>query len=62
MMFLFVKEGECNMPIVAQIILGLLVLIVIYYVVRRIVNSPHTHKHAKSQHEKFNNGYEVEEK
>lgn len=41
------------MSVTVQIILGLLLLIVIYFVVRKVVNLPQIHKFAKLQHERF---------
>lgn len=53
------------MPIMAKVIFGLLVLIVIYIVVWRVVNSPWLHMFAKLQYDIFiHNVYadEAEEK
>jgi len=47
------KGGKYIMSLIAQVISGLLVLVVIYPVVRSAVYSPRLHMFAKQQYEKF---------
>ncbi|GEM_PF-2073876 len=41
------------MPVVVQVILGLLILIVISLVVWKVVDMPQIHRYAKKQYERF---------
>lgn len=41
------------MPVVVQIILGLLLLIIIYFVVWKVVDMPQIHRYAERQYERF---------
>ena len=41
------------MPVMVQVILGLLILIIIYFVVRKVVDMPQIHRYAKKQYERF---------
>ncbi len=49
------------MSVIAQVILGLLFLFVIYFVVRKVVDMPQTHRYANRQYERFiHNLYQYE--
>nr|WP_314464315.1 hypothetical protein [uncultured Clostridium sp.] len=41
------------MTVIVQVILGLLLLIIIYFVVRKVVDMPQIHRYAKQQYERF---------
>lgn len=57
-MLLIYKTKEARLLLVIEILFGIVFLIVLYWIVRKIVNSPSVQKHAAERDKKFKDDFE----